>query len=328
MLKSIYMFLRYFPFYLKLYLDFRRVRKYTQELLISVKSKFENWEELVDTANEKRMMDYIFVQTMWASGFCLLRGDRMKDNELKAIINISALAPLYDDFFDKVVLSSEKIHFLVNTPFDYNAETDIEKLFIEFSQNIHKNVKNIPFYLENALRVFKAQYESKRLVSDKEITRNEVELIAFEKGASTVVCMCNMLNKPLTIEEESVMNQLGAVAQFLDDIFDLWEDFDEGRQTLSNPSSDIDHLEELFLKEVSSLKKYLFKSGFKTGNINAFYFPVSYMVGATRVCLGIYKKLQLKTNNIFMVEKYSRKDMVCDMEDPLVRLKALRLSEF
>ena len=52
------------------------------------------------------------------------------------------------------------------------------------------------------------------------------------------------------------------------------------------------------------------------------------MVGATRVCLGIYKKLQLKTNNIFMVEKYSRKDMVCDMEDPLVRLKALRLSEF
>ena len=58
------------------------------------------------------------------------------------------------------------------------------------------------------------------------------------------------------------------------------------------------------------------------------HFPVSYMVGATRVCLGIYKKLQLKTNNIFVVEKYSRKEMVCDMEDSLVRLKAFRLSEF
>ena len=328
MLKSIYIFLRYFPFYLKLYWDFKRVRKYSQELLISVKSKFQNWEELVDSANEKRMMDYIVVQTMWASGFCLLRGDRMKDNELKSIVNISALAPLYDDFFDKVELSSEKIHFLVNTPFDYKAETDIEKLFTEFSQNIHKNVVNIPFYLENALRVFKAQYDSKRLVSDKEITRNEVESIAFEKGASTVICICNMLNKPLNVEEGVIMNQLGAVAQFLDDIFDFWEDFDEGRQTLSNPSSDIDHLEELFLKEVSSFKKHLFNSSFKTGNINAFYFPVSYMVGATRVCLGIYKKLQLKTNNIFVVEKYSRKEMVCDMEDSLVRLKAFRLSEF
>ena len=36
--------------------------------------------------------------------------------------------------------------------------------------------------------------------------------------------MCNMLNNKLTAKEEKLMFQLGGVAQYLDDVFDLRED--------------------------------------------------------------------------------------------------------
>tara|TARA_B110000259_G_scaffold49901_1_gene58601 strand:- start:18761 stop:19747 length:987 start_codon:yes stop_codon:yes gene_type:complete len=328
MLKSIFIIIRYLPFYLKLYKDFKRVKMYTDELLVDIKSRFLNWNDLVDSANEKRMMDYIIVQTMWTSAFCLLRGGRMEENELKAIVNMSALAPLYDDFFDKKDMPGQKIQKLVNTPFDYEAKSDLELLFLEFSKNVHRNVKNISFCLENALRVFNVQNESKRLATDPSLTRKEVKEIAFEKGASTLVFMGNMLNEPLTISEEIMMNESGGVAQFLDDIFDLWEDSFANRKTLSHPISDIAILEKEFLEKVSLFKKSLNDSGFKKGNIKAFYFPLAFIIGATRVCLEGYKKLQAKSNNIFNVKEYSRKEVVCDMEDNSVRWRAFRLSEF
>ena len=119
---------------------------YTDELLVDIKSRFLNWNDLVDSANEKRMMDYIIVQTMWTSAFCLLRGGRMEENELKAIVNMSALAPLYDDFFDKKDMPGQKIQKLVNTPFDYEAKSDLELLFLEFSKNV--NCYRVPCFIK------------------------------------------------------------------------------------------------------------------------------------------------------------------------------------
>lgn len=326
MLKTFINLLRYFPFYYKLYKDYNRVNKYTKELLSTVKPLFKNWSDIVDDENQKRMNDYILIQTMWTAGFCLLRGERLKDNELKAIVNISALAPLYDDFFDKVEMPGEKIHALVNTPFDYKGQTDIELLFLEFSKRIHDNVTNIPFYLENAKRVFKAQLASKKLVSSEPLDREVVERIAFEKGASTVICMCNMLNKPLSEKEEAMMFQLGGVAQFLDDIFDLREDYLEGRQTLANPMEDVALRESEFKSSISLFKQKLEGADYSKAAKKAFMIPVTFILGATLLCIERYKSLALKTNGVFQINQYSRKELVVDMEERKNKWKALKLS--
>lgn len=326
MLKSLFYIVRYFPFYFKLFQDYKRTQRYTNELLSEVKPLFSNWNSIVDIENQRRMRDYILIQTLWTSGFCLLREERMSKNELKAIVNISALAPLYDDFFDKVEMPSEKIHALVNTPFDYKPETDIERLFLEFSKRIHKNVKDVPFYLENAKKVFIAQYESKKLVSKEPIEREEVRRIAFNKGASTVVCMCNMLNKRLSKQEEELMFQLGGVAQYLDDIFDLREDYLEGRQTLANPVKSVTYLRDSFMKEIGTFKEGLNKSGYTKSNQMAFLFPVSFVLGATLLCLERYEQLELKTAGVFKIDSYSREELVVDMDVWSNRRKAFKLS--
>lgn len=326
MLKTIFNLFRYFPFYFKLYKDFKRTQRYTHKLLSEVKPLYPNWSSIVDSENQKRMNDYILIQTMWTAGFCLLRGERIKDNELKAIVNISALAPLYDDFFDKVEMPGEKIHALVNTPFAYKPESDIESLFLEFSKRIHENVKNVPFYLENAKRVFKAQLISKKLVSDTPLDRAEVKDIAFEKGASTVICMCNMLNKPLTNEEDGLMFQLGGIAQFLDDIFDLREDYLEGRQTLANPMESVEVRKREFILEIKTFNEELGKLSYSTSNKKAFLVPVTFILGAALLCLDRYLFLEKKSNGVFQINKYAREELVVDMDETTNRWKALKLS--
>ena len=326
MLKSVVNIIRFLPFYVKLYMDYKRVLKYTKQLLKEVKPKFQNWDVLIDAENQRRMRGYILIQTLWTAGFCLLRGERIKDNELKAIVNISALAPLYDDFFDKVEMPSQKIHALVNTPFDYKPDSEIEMLFLEFSKRIHENVHDVPFYLENAENVFKAQYESKKLVSENMLDRDFVREVAFNKGGKTVICMCNLLNEKLSNEEYKLMHQLGGVAQYLDDIFDLREDYLEGRQTLANPIQNASSLKRSFLDEIKNFKRNLEISAYTKSDKMAFFVPISYILGATLLCTRRYELLEQKTNGEFKIEEYSREDLVVDMDLWSNRIKAFKLS--
>jgi hypothetical protein len=326
MLNLLYKIIGFSSLYLRLYRDYKIIFKYTNQLFNEVSPKFNNWEELVDSKSQRRMKDYILIQTLWTAGFCLLRGQRIKPNEIKAIVNISALAPIYDDFFDKVEISSSRINALVNTPFDFEANSDVEALFLEFSQRIHKNVIDIPFCLENAKRVFKAQYESKKLISESLLARDFVKKIAFDKGGATVLCMCNMLNEKLSSNEHELMYQLGGIAQYLDDIFDLREDYIEGRQTLANPVQSIEFLKESFLEEIDKFKKKLELSVYSKSQKKAFFIPLSYIFGATLLCIRRYELLQEKTNGEFKIEAYSRDELVLDMDKWSNRIKAFRLS--
>jgi hypothetical protein len=307
-----------------LFQDFKRINKYKKKLFSEVQPKFPDWNIIVDSENQKRMHDYILIQAMWTAGFCRLRGNKIEDNEIKAIVNISALAPLYDDFFDKVDMPSEKINALVNTPFTYQSTSSIENLFLEFSKRIHASIQDVPFYLENAKRVFNAQHNSKKLVSENSLSWEKVKQIAFEKGASTVICMCNMLNKKLSVHEEKLMFQLGGVAQYLDDLFDLREDFIEGRQTLANPLVKVIDKRKSFNREVSIFKSILKDVDYEQSNKKAFLFPITYILGATLLTLDRYAFLEKSTGGIFKIQEYSRNDLVVDMDKLSNRWKAFK----
>lgn len=69
MLKFILMIIRYSPFFLMSYQDFKKVLNYIKSLLIDVKSSFLNWNDLVNSVNENLMMDYIILQTTFKSVF-------------------------------------------------------------------------------------------------------------------------------------------------------------------------------------------------------------------------------------------------------------------
>lgn len=115
------MIIRYSPFFLMSYQDFKKVLNYIKSLLIDVKSNFLSWNDLVNSVNENRMMDYIILQTMLKSVFCLLRDGRMEQNGIKAIATLSNLTHPYNLFFDEVDMLGQKTKKMVNIPFEYKS---------------------------------------------------------------------------------------------------------------------------------------------------------------------------------------------------------------
>ena len=69
MLKSVVNIIRFLPFYVKLYMDYKRVLKYTKQLLKEVKPKFQNWDVLIDAENQRRMRGYILIHNKMMSQF-------------------------------------------------------------------------------------------------------------------------------------------------------------------------------------------------------------------------------------------------------------------
>jgi len=72
-------------------------------------------------------------------------------------------------------------------------------------------------------------------------------------------------------------------------------------------------------------KKLLNDSNYRDSNKNAFLFPVTFILGATLLCLDRYEMLEKRTGN-FEIKKYSRKELVVDMDLLSNRIKAFKLS--
>lgn len=323
MVKVFLSILTNFKYFFTLLLEYRKTKTYAKSLIQNTKKEFPEWSVVIDRANERRMWDYILIQTLWASGFNLLRGNRLADNERKAIINLSALAPLYDDFFDKVDKPAERIHFLVNHPAALKEGTTLEKIFARFSLNVQQDVRDVDLYLNEAQNVFKAQHASKRLVADEKLAFEAIQSISYHKGVATVLCMGNMLNNPLSANEVKVMEKLGGLAQFLDDVFDFKDDFDEGRQTLINNELPLQEVKLKFIQAFQDFKRELKASGYTYKQQKSFLLPVALLGGATITCFNQYERLEKKYGTLDL-SKISREALICDMDVYKNRLDAIK----
>ena len=106
----------------------------------------------------------------------------------------------------------------------------------------------------------------------------------------------------------------------------LVEDFLEGRQTLANPVVSVSEKKFSFNKEVGVFKSILKDFDYKNSNKKAFLFPVTYILGATLLTLERYAFLEKRSGGVFEIEKYSRDDLVVDMDQFSNRWKAFKWS--
>lgn len=312
-----------FRHFVRLFKSYRRIARYAKKLLAEAKGDFPDWHCFVDKVEERRMWDYIIIQTLWTSGFTLLRGEDLKDNELKTIVNLSALAPLYDDFFDKLNKTPDEINFLVNFDSDYKMLEGLESIFVYFAKGLKRNVKDLDIALLEAKNVSEAQYLSKKLVTTENMSFEEIKSISYNKGASTVICMGNLLNKKLNNDELNIMGSLGGFAQFLDDVFDYKDDFDEGRQTLINNDLSLAEVKSAFIAKFNEFKSLLAQSNFTEKRKKSFLIPIALLAGATITCFKQYEELMIG-NRALDLRTVQREAMICDMDKFKNRIDAIK----
>lgn len=322
-LKNIFHYLFILPKTLK------RIKKidFILNELISEVNKIPEWKLIIEKPGLiLRMTQYVEVHSLLDYSLSGLAGRDISKNELRACVYFCACLPIYDDFFDENNLSASEIKMLMSAPEYFNSKNAVEKLFIFLLKEVYKNLPDqemFAFYFE---KLFYAQEESKRLLDDS-LTTEEVKHIAFEKGGYTALLFRSILSHDLIEGEKEAVYQLGAVGQLMDDVFDLYDDVDEGLNTIATRfGQDFKPMVKLYESEIITLKEQVLNLGYSKPNKEGFLREIMLMVNGGTLCANQFLLAQKKNNNRFNIKEIGRTPLICDMEKKSNWVKMVRLS--
>lgn len=269
----------------------------------------------LDASDFKKITGYygLAVPAILGEAFCCLYHKKMSMAERMAASSQGAMTGLFDDFFDKQYMSDHTIENVLQ------AETAIykrsnEKLFDVFYKNALQQVPDKKKMLETLMNVYKAQLESKKQVQDN-ISEAQIQAITFYKGGTSLLFYRSAFLPVPSIEEEKLIYDLGSLMQLANDIFDVYKDMQNGIKTLITETRHIDLVRQLFRQQLSVYYATAYKIGFPKKNVKKFLSILSLGIFSRAfVCLDQLEKNESTTNDIFSVQQYSRKQLVCDMD--------------
>lgn len=302
----------------------KRQKRFVEKYLspIAEKTKLSNDGSLDNEDYRKMKLYAITIPAMLGEAFCELRGQKMSDNERLSVTFLGSITGLFDDLFDRKELSPDYIKKLLIQPDKSNATNDNELLLIELYQAGLANSDKSGLIKEYALKVYEAQLQSKKQ-SGGELSKEDIQQVTFEKGGVSIPLYRCAFEGDISLAEYGMLYSLGAIGQLENDIFDVYKDYSDGIQTLVTTETDISKLRANYETLINKIFQQIDETLYADAEKRRFRCIVALIVGRGLVGLDNFKKLSGKTNNIFQIEKYSRNDLICDMENPLNILKLL-----
>ncbi len=272
-----------------------------------------------------RTKQYMHANHFFGELLCVLRGSKMDNAERKRFANLSACAPIFDDFFDKEQEDLTKIKQLLNAVNTEIPETEEQKLAAIFLQNILSDINNPNDFLDAANHLFDAQDQAKK----QQAIESEAEHLwnlSRQKGGYSGLMYALLLSHDLSDQEKGLAFELGAFGQFMDDVFDLYDDRASGVFTLANTSKSVKEIEDFFFQMLESL---LDKIDAFDGSLKAkkdFANILQIFAGAIRLAFQLYAKVESK----YKVSpkdclQIKRKHWIVDMEKPQNAFKMFRI---
>lgn len=277
------------------------------------------------TKNEKlRLHKYgLHVPLFIGESFCTLRGSKLIENERTAITCLGCMTGLFDDLFDEQNYSDSFIRNLVENPVKNQAHPPQITVLIDL---YHLFLSNTP-HKSNAkalmLRVFDAQVAS-RLQTKATLTPDEIETITYNKGGFTMQLYRRAFAGTVSETEDALFYQLGAIGQLENDLFDIYNDYSQGINTLATVSSNMAWLQTKYTSLRDSIFNLIEQTAFESRNKKQFKQLCALIIARGEVAITQLHRLAKKTNNQFCIEKYQRTELVCDMEKTKNRVNLLR----
>jgi len=266
------------------------------------------------------------IPAILGTSFAILRGLDLTTEERTASTFLGAMTGLGDDFFDLKNLTEEELRFLLNAllnePLNVKVKRLSEEVFLNFYTKVLSNSKNhelLKFYIGE---VFNAQKKSLKQAT-QEITSDEIKEITLYKGGSSLLLYRSIFDNQLSAEEKELLYAMGGLMQLGNDIFDVYKDSIKGIKTLATTETNIDKLRQTFIVQMDETFRLAYSTSYKLKNIKSFLRFISMGISRTYVCLDMLEKLQKKSDNVFSPLKYSRKELICDMEKPGNILKSI-----
>lgn len=286
------------------------------------KSKLNN-DGTLDSEDFKKINTYaLTIPAMLGEAFCELRGKPMSDRERMAVTFLGSITGLFDDLFDRKDLSPEYIRNLLDKPEQSNAANSNESLIMELYAAALAFSDKPELIKKYALHVYEAQLQSKKQNGPK-LTPEEIKKITFDKGGVSIPLYRCAFDGDITNAEYELLYTLGAVGQLENDIFDVYKDCLQGIQTMVTTETDIANLQNEYHFMISSIFRQIEQTQYSAAHKRRFRYFVTLVVGRGLVGLAQLMRLSRKTGGTFLPEKYSRNELICDMEQPLNVLRLL-----
>ena len=311
-----------------LFLSFARNVKFQKRFLqnqvrsIIEQSKKTNDGSLDEDDFRKISLYGYAVPAMIGETFCVLRGTKMSEQERLAMTYLGTITGLFDDFFDKKNMSIGEIELLIDNPVATVSTNSYEKLIITLFNNALENCADKNLLKTYCTNVFEAEVLSKKQMLP-DIERDEIQEIIFQKGGVSMLLYSCALAGNLSEADKTIIFKLGSIGQLENDIFDVYKDYHEGIKTLVTTETNISNLREIYSGLVEEIFELVRATNYPDKNKQAFLRILALVLCRGYVCLDYLEKNKKSTNNIFSVEAYEKKDLICDMEMPANFLRLL-----
>ncbi|MBK6635842.1 MAG: hypothetical protein IPG38_17525 [Chitinophagaceae bacterium] len=125
--------------------------------------------------------------------------------------------------------------------------------------------------------------------------------------------------------EEKMLYCLGGLMQLGNDIFDVYKDHQGGVSTLITTTTNMEDLRFYFSALLQTGTEAAYRSGYAKRHVKRFLGILSIGIfSRCFVCLDQMARNQKRTNGVFELNAYSRKELVCDMDTIGNKLRSLR----
>ena len=262
------------------------------------------------------------VPAMIGETFCVLRGLKMSEKERLAMTYLGTITGLFDDFFDKKNRSVAEIELLIENPTESYTSNSYEKLIVTLFNKVLVNCSDENQLKTYCRQVFEAQVMSRKQVLP-DIKRDEIQEIIFQKGGVSMLLYSCALDGNLSETDKDIIYKLGSIGQLENDMFDVYKDFHEGIKTLVTTETNIGKLRKLYNQLIAEIFNLVDETTYPAKNKHAFLRILALVLCRGSVCLDYLEKNEKKSDNVFSIKDYQKKDLICNMEHPYHFFKLL-----
>ncbi len=281
-------------------------------LLIRKKLWKECFQQLEpDTYTLKRINQLSLFAAAGAFPHCLLRGYPASKLEMRSLALFGAATALADDLTDEDRLPLSRLVFLATNK-DASANTPRE----EIAQKLFfRGIAEHPFpeLLMTQLQIALKDQETSK-AQNGYLNFEESWRISAEKGASSNLLFLFFLHHQPTDQEKKLAEVVGIALQLLDDIFDLYEDLEDGISTPITRAQSIEQITAVYTEALEDVRS----------RMASFSAPESKKKSAARIWRFIFKRGYIglnqyrrfceQTRQSFPPAQYTRHDLIVDME--------------
>jgi hypothetical protein len=280
----------------------------------------------IDLEDIKKITGYygLAVPAVIGEAICVLRHKKMTATERKVSTCQGAMTGLGDDFFDKQRLSETELKNFIEGPDINSGKTELEKIALHFYISALNNSAR-PLLMKNqVIKVFQSQLLSKKQTKPG-LSILKIQEITFQKGGQSLLFYRTAFAHPLKKGEDDVLFVLGSLMQLSNDIFDVYKDLQNGIHTLVTTTSNIHDLRKIYDETLHTGIQATLQLEYNKNDIRKFLRILSMAIfSRCYVCMDQLESNEKNSDNIFRPHQYTRKELVCDMDNWNNKIKSIK----